>query len=183
MREYQSPDGITWKVDVRLPSHSSGMLLFNHPDGQSSKLDRYAWINSQRTTDPRDRLSAKEMLDHLEGNGNIGLFGTAGGAPGKFGVIAGIFEFIPNVGPMLAAIPAVDRVLNLPIVQALAAEYGRAPTLAATRSVLEALREHARGGALPAGHRARGVQHQVEIVASGKRQVSDLLLRERPADL
>jgi len=51
----------------------------------------------------------------------------------------------------LAAIPAVDRVLNLPAVQALAAEYGRAPTLAATRRVLEDLREQARSGALPAG--------------------------------
>ncbi len=50
----------------------------------------------------------------------------------------------------LAAIPAVDRVLNLPAVQALAAEYGRNPTLAAARSVLDALRGLARGGALPA---------------------------------
>jgi L-seryl-tRNA(Ser) seleniumtransferase len=51
----------------------------------------------------------------------------------------------------LAAIPAVDRVLNLPAVQALAAEYGRSPTLSAVRGVLGGLREHARNGGLPAG--------------------------------
>ncbi len=50
----------------------------------------------------------------------------------------------------LAAIPAVDRVLNLPAVQAMAAEYGRNPTLAAARSVLHTLRGLARVGALPA---------------------------------
>ena len=52
----------------------------------------------------------------------------------------------------LAAIPAVDRVLNLPAVQALAAEYGRDPALAATRSVLDQLRELARNGGLPPDH-------------------------------
>ncbi len=50
----------------------------------------------------------------------------------------------------LAALPAVDRVLNLPAVQALSAEYGRSPTLAAVRSILDQLREHARQGSLPA---------------------------------
>lgn len=50
----------------------------------------------------------------------------------------------------LAAIPAVDRVLNLPAVQALAAEYGRAPALVAVRGVLDQMRSHARAGALAA---------------------------------
>ena len=65
MREYRTPDGLTWKVVVQLPSHSGGMLVYRHPDGQSSKLDRYAWINSAQTTDPRERLSAKSLLDSL----------------------------------------------------------------------------------------------------------------------
>jgi hypothetical protein len=64
-REYQTPDGLRWKVLVKLPSHSSAMLVFEHPDGQSSKLDRYAWINSIRTTDPRERLSAKDVTERL----------------------------------------------------------------------------------------------------------------------
>ena len=65
MREYRSPDGLTWKVLVQLPSHSGAMLVYQHPDGQSSKLDRYAWINSETTTDPRERLISKNVLDAL----------------------------------------------------------------------------------------------------------------------
>ena len=41
------------------------MLVYQHPDGQSSKLDRYAWINSEKTTDPRERLGAKSVMDAL----------------------------------------------------------------------------------------------------------------------
>ena len=65
MREYRSPDGLTWKVLVQLPSHSGAMLVYQHPDGRSSKLDRYAWINSEKTTDPRERLTSKSVLDAL----------------------------------------------------------------------------------------------------------------------
>ena len=65
MRTYESPDGIRWTVLVQLPSHSSAMLVYQHPDGQSSKLDRYAWINSATTTDPRERLTAKDVMDRL----------------------------------------------------------------------------------------------------------------------
>ena len=65
MREFRSPDGVTWKVLVQLPSHSGAMLVYQHPDGQSSKLDRYAWINSATTTDPRERLASKSVLDAL----------------------------------------------------------------------------------------------------------------------
>ena len=65
MRTYQSPDGIRWKVVVQLPSHSSAMLVYQHPDGQSSKLDRYAWINSMQVTDPGERLAAKDVMERL----------------------------------------------------------------------------------------------------------------------
>jgi len=74
MREYSSPDGLTWKVDVRLPSHSSAMLVFQHPNGRSSALDRYAWINSLKTTDPRERLSAKDLIDQLSDDDLARLF-------------------------------------------------------------------------------------------------------------
>jgi hypothetical protein len=74
MRQYQSPDGLTWKVDVRLPGHSSAMLVFQHPDGRSSALDRYAWINSPKTTDPRERLSAKSLMDSLSDDDLARLF-------------------------------------------------------------------------------------------------------------
>ena len=64
-RLYQSPDGLTWNVLVKLPSHSSAMLVYQHPDGESSKLDRYAWINSEQTTDPRDRLTSEDVMKRL----------------------------------------------------------------------------------------------------------------------
>ena len=64
-REYQSPDGLTWRVLVQLPSHSGAMLVYQHPNGKSSALDRYAWINSVKTTDPRERLTAKSVMELL----------------------------------------------------------------------------------------------------------------------
>lgn len=61
------------------------------------------------------------------------------------------FGEIPMQHPArLTAIPAVDRVLNLPAIQALVAEYGRSPTLTAVRGVLDKLRTHACSGELPA---------------------------------
>ena len=67
MREYRSPDGLTWKVLVKLPGHSSAMLIFEHPDGRSSAGDRYAWMNVSSATavNPRERLSAKALMDSL----------------------------------------------------------------------------------------------------------------------
>ena len=61
-RDFQTPDGINWKVFVKLPSHSSAMLVYQHP---VSKLDRYAWINSANTTDPRERLTAEDVMKTL----------------------------------------------------------------------------------------------------------------------
>jgi len=66
-REFRSADGLMWSVVVQLPSHSSAMLVFQHPDGQTSKGDRYAWINApvKATSDPRERLSVAALSDAL----------------------------------------------------------------------------------------------------------------------
>jgi len=66
-RVYQSPDGGTWNVDVKLPSHSSALLTFQHVGGQSVAGDRYAWINAAQATvsDPREQLSAAAILESL----------------------------------------------------------------------------------------------------------------------
>ena len=74
MKEYQTPDGIRWAVVVQLPSHSGAMVLFKHPDGETSRLDRYAWINSPKVTDPRERLSATVLLDALSDDEIARLF-------------------------------------------------------------------------------------------------------------
>ena len=67
MRVFRSPDGLTWQVVVSLPSHSSAMLTYRHPDGRSSAGDRYAWLNVAGATalNPRERLSSKVLLDAL----------------------------------------------------------------------------------------------------------------------
>ncbi|NUQ12114.1 MAG: hypothetical protein HUU26_07305 [Gemmatimonadaceae bacterium] len=76
MREFRSPDGLTWQVAVKLPSHSSAMVLFLHPDGRSSSGDRYAWINApaRMTTDPRERLMAQALLDAVDDRQLAALF-------------------------------------------------------------------------------------------------------------
>ena len=45
MRSFQSLDGVRWGVGVKLPGASHAMLVFRHPNGRTSRLDRYAWIN------------------------------------------------------------------------------------------------------------------------------------------
>jgi hypothetical protein len=74
MRTYRSPDDTHWQVIVQLPSHSSAMLMFKHPDGQTSRLDRYAWINSAKVTDARERLTSKSVLDALSDDDIARLF-------------------------------------------------------------------------------------------------------------
>ena len=43
MRAFSSPDGTSWGVEARMPTASNAMIVFHHPDGETSRLDRYAW--------------------------------------------------------------------------------------------------------------------------------------------
>ena len=45
MRQFQSPDGVVWGVEVTLPGASNAMIVFHHPDGRSARKDRYNWYN------------------------------------------------------------------------------------------------------------------------------------------
>jgi hypothetical protein len=85
MREYRSPDGLTWKVLVKLPSHSSAMLIFQHPDGRSSAGDRYAWLNVPGPTalNPRERLSATDLLEKITDAEIARLFRRSMGVSGN----------------------------------------------------------------------------------------------------
>ena len=47
MREFVAQDGVHWGVEVRSPGASNAMLVFHHPDGRTSRKDRYAWVNWQ----------------------------------------------------------------------------------------------------------------------------------------
>lgn len=44
-RSYTSPDGVDWIVQVTLPGATNAMIVFEHPDGGSSRRDRYNWVN------------------------------------------------------------------------------------------------------------------------------------------
>lgn len=67
MRAYQSSDGMSWRVEVLLPSASHAMIVFRHPNGRTSRLDRYAWrtIDSPEARDVTARLDADEILEWL----------------------------------------------------------------------------------------------------------------------
>jgi len=67
MKGYRAPDGTFWGIDVDLPGSSNAMVIFRHPNGQSSRLDRYAWYIS-RGPEARSvtaRLSPAEVLEKL----------------------------------------------------------------------------------------------------------------------
>jgi hypothetical protein len=44
------------------------MVVFAHPDGSTSRNDRYAWLNSHSpdANDPRARLKPAAVLDSLD---------------------------------------------------------------------------------------------------------------------
>jgi hypothetical protein len=67
MREFRSPDGIIWGVDVTLPGSSNAMVLFRHPNGRSARLDRYNWFlsNGPEARSVTSRLLPKQILESL----------------------------------------------------------------------------------------------------------------------
>jgi hypothetical protein len=44
-RSFTSPDGTHWSVQVMLPGATNAMIVFEHPDGSTSRRDRYNWVN------------------------------------------------------------------------------------------------------------------------------------------
>jgi hypothetical protein len=59
LRTFTGADGTVWGVEVMLPSHSSAMIVFHHPDGTTARRDRYNWINA----DVPDARDVKARLD------------------------------------------------------------------------------------------------------------------------
>lgn len=43
MRVFSGADGTKWGVEVKMPTASNAMVVFLHPGGKTSGLDRYAW--------------------------------------------------------------------------------------------------------------------------------------------
>ena len=46
-KSFTAPDGTVWGVTIRGLSSSNAMVVFRHPDGESSRLDRYNWVINQ----------------------------------------------------------------------------------------------------------------------------------------
>jgi hypothetical protein len=68
MKTYTAPDGTTWGVVVQSPGASNAMVLFRHPDGGSSRLDRYNWFLNKgpEARSVTARVDPKKVLDQLE---------------------------------------------------------------------------------------------------------------------
>jgi hypothetical protein len=45
MKAFHSPDGTNWGVQVELAGASNALIVFHHPDGRTSRKDRYTSIN------------------------------------------------------------------------------------------------------------------------------------------
>ena len=67
MRTFQATDGLRWGVEVMLPGASHAMVVFRHPNGRTSRLDRYAWANlhGPEARDVTARADPKEVLGRL----------------------------------------------------------------------------------------------------------------------
>jgi hypothetical protein len=68
MKTFTSPDGVLWKVIVQNPGSSNAMVVFRHPDGGSSRKDRYNWYISKgpEARSVTSRLSEKKVLEALD---------------------------------------------------------------------------------------------------------------------
>ena len=64
---WRSPDGIEWAVDVDLAGSSNAMVIFRHPAGASSRLDRYNWFisNGPEAHSVTSHLSKAKVLESL----------------------------------------------------------------------------------------------------------------------
>jgi len=66
-KTWRSPDGITWVIDVDLAGSSNAMVIFRHPAGVSSRLDRYNWFisNGPEARSVTSHLSKAKVLESL----------------------------------------------------------------------------------------------------------------------
>lgn len=65
---FRATDGTEWNVQVQLPSSSNAMVLFRHPDGQSSHRDRYNWYlhDGPGARNVTTRLVPAEVLANMD---------------------------------------------------------------------------------------------------------------------
>ncbi|MDB4881547.1 MAG: hypothetical protein JWL95_313 [Gemmatimonadetes bacterium] len=75
-KSHTAPDGITWSVTVQSPGSSNAIIMFRHPDGSTSRLDRYNWIlsNGPEARSVTSRLVPEKVLEQLDAGTITRLF-------------------------------------------------------------------------------------------------------------
>jgi hypothetical protein len=68
MKTFKAADGIVWGVKVENPGSSNAIIHFRHPDGRSSRLDRYNWIisNGPEARSVTSRLDTERVEEQLD---------------------------------------------------------------------------------------------------------------------
>ena len=64
LKDFRSPDGVVWTVDITNPGSSNAIVVFRHPAGSGAHLDRYGWYLA-RGAEARNvtgRLNAETVL-------------------------------------------------------------------------------------------------------------------------
>jgi hypothetical protein len=76
MKTFRSSDGTVWKVEAILPGSSNIMVRFRHPDGESSRKDRYNWYISTgpEARSVTSRLSPDAVMEQLDDARILQLF-------------------------------------------------------------------------------------------------------------
>jgi hypothetical protein len=76
MKSLTSPDGTTWGVSIQSPGSSNAVIMFRHPNGNSSRLDRYNWVitNGPEARSVTARLQPDKVLDELSDAAILRLF-------------------------------------------------------------------------------------------------------------
>jgi hypothetical protein len=67
-RTFTGPDGTVWGILVRNPGSSNAMVVFRHPSGATSGLDRYAWYITRgpEARSVTSRLDPDAVLDAID---------------------------------------------------------------------------------------------------------------------
>ncbi|SRR5687767_6200329 len=68
LRPFRSPDGTNWGVEVQVPGASNAMIVFHHPAGKTSRLDRYAWEiwNGPESRNVTSRVTREKVMQSLD---------------------------------------------------------------------------------------------------------------------
>ena len=69
MATFRSTDGTVWRVKISNVGASNAIVLFQHPDGETTRKDRYNWYISKgpEAKSVTSRLDPKKVAESLSG--------------------------------------------------------------------------------------------------------------------